>query len=539
MDIMKSKYNFLLIVLAGMWMTQMQAAENVDQDPAEIAIGERLFLETRFAQAWYAHPGKGDPVLDYTSTMKGNLDGPYAGKTMNCRTCHMVDEHASTGMRTYADFTHHSPVPQREDGRRLTARNSMSLVNISIPRENDTVFHFDGEFNSMEDLVVATLTDRNYGWLPKERNIALKHIAGIIRNDDGKGELAREFGGSYRKILSGTDADIPEEFRLPETYRADVATASDREILDAIAKLIAAYVTDLAFSRNEQGQYNTSPYDQFLHKNGLPGEPAAGETTTGYNKRLANAIGRLRSPQYIDAAEGKFASHTQAFVFGEKEFAGMKLFFARGNGQQRGGNCIACHQAPHFSDFGFHNTGVTQAGFDAVHGQGEFRKLAIPDLVVRNTNYAEYLPATIKHPDASGRFRSISRKDTPGSADLGLWNVFSNPDMPNPQTKLKNIICRQAKQSSETDCSDAALLPLTIASFKTPVLRDLGHSEPYMHTGEQVKLEDVLTFYLSTSTLARNGQLRNPDPELQHIYLSSEDIDPLVAFLKALNEDYE
>lgn len=530
------------IFLLVLHMVTKVAYGDVQADPAVVTIGERLFLETRFAQAWYANPTKTEPALEYTLTTKDPMRGAFAGQTMNCRACHMVDEHAKEangGMRSYADFSHRSLVPQRKDGQHVTARNSMSLVNISIPREHDTVFHFDGEFNSMEDLVIGTLTDRNYGWLRVENPLAVKHIASVIREDDGKGDLAQEFGGSYRKIMQATDFDIKAEFRLPVEYRIDVTNASDNEIVQAVAKLISAYVSDLSFARDENGEYDASPYDQFLKINKLPRKPASDESVMTYSQRLARVIAKLQSPKFVTANVGKFVSHQQAFVFGKKELAGMKLFFSKGNASVRGGNCIACHAAPNFSDFGFHNTGLSQLTYDEAHGVGEFNKLDIPNLKIRNQKHDAYLPATVNHPYASGKYRSMIDRDKPGKTDLGLWNIFANPDMPVPQRKLKNIMCRQAGQQLVTDCSEASLLPFTIAAFKTPVLRDLGHSAPYMHSGKFTNLKEAIGFYVTSSNLAKKNQLRNAAPELQHINLTTKDIDALVAFVKSLNEDYE
>jgi cytochrome c peroxidase len=149
------------------------------------------------------------------------------------------------------------------------------------------------------------------------------------------------------------------------------------------------------------------------------------------------------------------------------------------------------------------------------------------------------LPATAKHPKASSRFRSIAVKGKPGYIDLGLWNIFANPDMPAPQDKLAKIMCAQAKQQDINQCDTGKLLPLTIAAFKTPVLRDLGHSGPYMHTGQFDSLSDAVTFYVTTSAAAKAKQLRNADPQLNHINITQADVELLVAFLKALNEDYE
>jgi hypothetical protein len=161
-----------------------------EADPPEVAIGERLFLETRFAQFFFANSGgdanamltAGDPVMDRTQTTQGSLPGPFAGASMNCRSCHLVDEQTGVnrgGNRTYADFARRSPIPAREDGKRQTPRNSPPLVNASLPRPG-FLLHFDGEFASGVDLVKGTFTGRNFGWLPTERDRAVAHIAHII-----------------------------------------------------------------------------------------------------------------------------------------------------------------------------------------------------------------------------------------------------------------------------------------------------------------------------------------------------------------------
>lgn len=522
------------------------ANEVEEIDPAQITIGERLFLETRFAQAYYARPNQADPVLNKTITSNGALKSPFVGKTISCRACHMVDEHKDTpaaGMRSYTDYAKRPPVPNRSDTAYTSERNAMSMVNISHPyqdqKEQGAVFHYDGEFNSMEDLVRATLTRRNFGWLVGEEKIAIKHIARIIRRDNGEGELAQEFGGKYSILLKGIDKNLTEKFRLPNEYRIDVKHATDKEIFNAVAKLISAYVSDLNFQVDEQGNYIGSPYDAFLKKNNLPQKPNKNESVKSYASRLFKKVNDLKQPRFVKANEGKFASHKQDFVFSNKELQGMKLFFKKGTKNTRGGNCINCHAAPHFSDFGFHNTGLAQQNYDALHGNSAFMKLIIPGLMERNKNHNKFLPATEKHQKASSRFRSIATKDKPGYTDLGLWNIFANPDMPAQQSKLKNILCLQNKTSANKSCSTTVLLDKTIAAFKTPVLKDLGHSNPYMHTGQFDKLEQVMQFYITSSIQAKNNNIRNSDLALKEINLSTKEIEPLVAFLKSLNEDYD
>ena len=82
-------------------------------------------------------------------------------------------------------------------------------------------------------------------------------------------------------------------------------------------------------------------------------------------------------------------------------------------------------------------------------------------------------------------------------------------------------------------------LASTIAQFRTPTLRDLEDSQPYLHNGGKLALNDVAEFYVDMSQLARQGLLRNPPPEFGKMSLSQDDIDALVAFLKSLTEDYD
>ena len=302
------------------------------EDTAKIEIGERLFLETRFSQAYYANPTKADPVMDKTILTNKALRGPFAGKTMNCRACHMVDEHEknpSAGMRSYSDYAKRPPVPSRKDGAKTSGRNSMSMVNISLPHhtQESAVFHFDGDFNSMEDLVRATYTGRNFGWLVGENKLAIKHIAQIIRQDNGSGELAKEFGGRYSTLLQGTDKNIPNEFKLPSEYRIDVKQASDLDIFNTVAKLVAAYVSSLTFEIDGDGNYIGSPYDAFLKKNNLPRKPKINESPREYSLRLIEAVSQIKQPQFITRKMNKFKNHEQEFVFTKKELQGMKLFF--------------------------------------------------------------------------------------------------------------------------------------------------------------------------------------------------------------------
>lgn len=534
------------LVLVAMTGTVATMARADEPDPPEVAIGERLFLETRFSYAYAARPGQADPVMQRLVTGSGSIHGPFAGQTMNCRNCHLVDEAADTaggGMRTYADFARRSPVTARGDGMRIDVRNAMQMVDVVGAQHGSVLLHYDGQFATTEDLVRATMTGRNFGWLPREYQQAVAHIAKVIREDDGRGGLAREYGGSYRRVLAGTDPGLPAEFRLLAAYRIDVDHASDEAIVDDVARLISAYIDQIEFARDKNGHYSGSPYDAFLRANKLPLAPAKNESRLAYSRRLRVTVNALAQPKFIESSIQRFKSHKQPFAFGKLELRGLQLFLAETDAPAAGGkvgNCIACHVAPSFSDFSFHNTGVSQHEYEALHGIGTFAKLEIPGLNQRQHEYNRWLPATPTHPAAKGPYRALASRDKPGRTDLGLWNVFANPDVPKPQARILARLCeKDASLRKTTHCKKDRLLPYTIARFRTPILRDLGHSKPYMHNGQFDTLEQVVAFYMQQAGKERQGQLRNGAPELAGIRLDSKDLPALTAFLKALNEDYE
>jgi cytochrome c peroxidase len=66
-------------------------------------------------------------------------------------------------------------------------------------------------------------------------------------------------------------------------------------------------------------------------------------------------------------------------------------------------------------------------------------------------------------------------------------------------------------------------------NFKTPTLREVARTAPYMHDGSLATLEQVVDFY-------SDGGRANPklDPEIRRLNLSSEEKRTLTAFLRSL-----
>ena len=71
--------------------------------------------------------------------------------------------------------------------------------------------------------------------------------------------------------------------------------------------------------------------------------------------------------------------------------------------------------------------------------------------------------------------------------------------------------------------------PADIGSFKTPTLRDIANTAPYMHDGSEATLEEVVEFY-------NKGGNPNPylDKDMKPLNLTDQEKADVVAFMKAL-----
>ncbi|MDE2490709.1 MAG: cytochrome-c peroxidase [Elusimicrobia bacterium] len=74
--------------------------------------------------------------------------------------------------------------------------------------------------------------------------------------------------------------------------------------------------------------------------------------------------------------------------------------------------------------------------------------------------------------------------------------------------------------------------PKDWGAFKTPTLRNLKDTAPYMHDGSEKTLRQVVEFY-------NRGGRKNPhlDGRIRPLHLTKRQVDDLVAFLGALNGD--
>ena len=210
---------------------------------------------------------------------------------------------------------------------------------------------------------------------------------------------------------------------------------------------------------------------------------------SSYDQLFESAFGRGPDMQTIGMALASYErtlvsgdSPFDRWYFGEEESAlaesaqrGFELFRGKAG-------CVACHEIAQdfalFTDDGFHNTGV---GYYATMrpNNGELVVLLAP-------GQAERVETDLLQTTGTERFR-----------DLGRYEVTG--------------------------------LPADRWRYRTPGLRNVELTAPYMHDGSLPRLRDVLLFY-------NRGGVPNEvlDSLIKPLGLDDEEIDDLLEFLKSL-----
>ncbi len=159
-----------------------------------------------------------------------------------------------------------------------------------------------------------------------------------------------------------------------------------------------------------------------------------GKAIAAYERRLVP--GPSRFDRYVDAVLAD--DNSAAAIFSDQEAAGLRLFIDRDRGR-----CVRCHNGPLFSNFTFHNTGVPpQAAKSADRGRSDGALLAQTD-------------------------------------PFNCLGAFSDAD---------------AKECGELKFAKTTGSDL-IGAMKTPTLRSVSKTGPYMHAGQFATLEQVLDHY--------------------------------------------
>ena len=188
-----------------------------------------------------------------------------------------------------------------------------------------------------------------------------------------------------------------------------------------------------------------------------------------YGKAIAAYLRKLVSRQ---APFDRFVDGDKTAISASAK-RGFKVFTGRGK-------CQTCHAGPAFSDGKFHALGVQQTG----------DRVPAADL---------------------GRFQ-----DVPGLLNSAFNTSGAYSDAPDAG-KLAGLVQGDAMRGA----------------FRTPGLRGLGGSAPYMHSGQLKTLGDVVAFYDQGGGAVPDGGTL--DPLVTPLMLTAVEREDLIAFLSTLD----
>jgi cytochrome c peroxidase len=192
---------------------------------------------------------------------------------------------------------------------------------------------------------------------------------------------------------------------------------------------------------------------------------------------------------------------------------GARLFVGKGS-------CVDCHSGPLLTDEQFHDIGVPQTG------------LAVPTTSDCPANDPNCDCVTDPKPLVCGDSTTPSTIPTcaPDGARVGLARLHCNIKW----LRRSSTFSDDTNDHSRDAYVDHALTPDLVGQWRTPSLRDVALTAPYMHDGSLATLEDVIWHYNRGGAAESGERIGVPAAELRPLMLTDDEVSDLVAFLETL-----
>jgi cytochrome c peroxidase len=190
--------------------------------------------------------------------------------------------------------------------------------------------------------------------------------------------------------------------------------------------------------------------------------------------------------------------------------------------------CASCHSGPLLSDQEFHNVGVEQAGPHAPRlsdcPAGGWCDCVTPD----RFDPTNCLPIGAR--DGLRKLQaSYFRRDSRWSDDVECRRRFTLHVDPN------HALANPEECDGRVKYYSLSLGEELRGAWRTPSLRDVALSAPYMHNGMFATLAEVVEHYDRGGATSTGGErVGELDPFMQPLHLSAEERADLVAFLESL-----
>ena len=175
--------------------------------------------------------------------------------------------------------------------------------------------------------------------------------------------------------------------------------------------------------------------------------------------------------------------------------------------------CSDCHNTPLFSDGESHNVGVGQTGA-GVPKESDCAAGTVCDC----SPVSDTHPSGPKNCLPWGTRDGIQKLQANGFLRTSVWSDDTSDVTPTETTYLK---------------ADLSTIPLGV--YRTPSLRNVSLTAPYMHDGSIATLADVVWHY--NQGIADQDTPGAPTASFKPLYLSDDEQAALVAFLESLDCD--
>jgi cytochrome c peroxidase len=195
--------------------------------------------------------------------------------------------------------------------------------------------------------------------------------------------------------------------------------------------------------------------------------------------------------------------------------AGLKLFIGKAN-------CVACHNSALFNDANFYNTGVpinqNSGGADPGRSRGlnQLERSGFSCFSV----FSDAINQCQATRNALGLSANALPLSTNGSENTALIQsqVVSSSNSPDDVVEVSAATSRFSEW---------------LGAFKTPSLRNVAQTAPYMYAGQLKTLKQVIDHYnrAPTSVLGKT--------QIKPLELTTLEADQLVEFLKTLNSEVD
>jgi cytochrome c peroxidase len=429
----------------------------------------------------------------FPDSLKIAYDKEYAmfGKTL------FMDPRLSSNGKVSCSSCH-NPALSFTDGLVLsrgvggTFRNAPTLVNVF----SNTWFFHDGRADTLTGQALGPLLD------PFEHGLSAVSLAH---------KVILLFGETYEALFGPVDRALLEtssnyskfEFLgerelMPQAIRMyGIANIGTFSALDSILKS----ASKKSISPQEEFAWRSSGKVAGLPADSLPSDAASDTEPPENLKRLIEEI-ILNVGVSIESYERTIVANESSFDyfarrlssapkisdalsadFGASELSGLNIFLGKGK-------CTLCHQGPNFTDSHFHNIGL------------------------------KWNPEVDDHKLPTGRAEAVLglRKNPFGCKSEALFKARRKASLP---------VLRSCEEIDflKMDSLEA------VSAFKTPTLRNLKFTAPYMHDGRFLNLEDVIDHYNSPGDKSAIG---HKEETIQPLSLTKREKSDLKAFLLSL-----